>query len=53
MGEFMSQKLLLMNICVFVCLFLFFFHAVSLVFFSKILKKNKSKNEVKKKELFH
>ena len=38
----------------FVCLF-FFFHGVFLVFFSKILKKNKSKsrrNEVKKKEIY-
>lgn len=56
MGELMSQKLLLMNMCVFVCSFFIFFHGVSLVFCSKILKKNKSKsrrNELKKKEIFH
>ena len=40
MGEFLSQKLLLMNICVFVCLFLFFF---SCRFFGVLFKDLKEK----------
>ena len=54
MGELMSQKLLLINICVFVSFS--FFMAFLWCSQSKILKKNKSKsrrNEVKKKEIFH